>query len=279
MSVQKLVCRRKSMSNIRLFLPVAALIGASLLGSRTAGTSGGYLETNLSANARTETDSNPVVLITDLAADDPNLVNPWGIAESSGSPFWVSDNNQGVSTLYRVPGANNTPVSINPLVVSIPSPLDPLGADGTPTGAVFNLDLAGQGFKISGVDKNNNAATAAAIFLFATEDGTIVGWNPGINPAGFDPNKAGTYGIIAVDNSANPTAADGAVYKGLAMATDATTGKTLLYAANFRAGTVEVYDTSFNLVTPSFTDPKLPSGYAPFNIVLAGGELFVTYAV
>ncbi len=138
------------MSNIRLYLPVAALIGASLLGSTTAGTSGGYLETNLSANARTETDSNPVVLITDLAADvpnlidtngilhgaavvDPNLVNPWGIAESSGSPFWVS-----------------------------------------------------------GVDKNNNAATAAAIFLFATEDGTIVGWNPGINPAGFDPNKAGT---------------------------------------------------------------------------------------
>ncbi len=284
------------MSNIRLYLPVAALIGASLLGSRTAGTSGGYLETNLSANARTETDSNPVVLITDLAADvpnlidrngilhgaavvDPNLVNPWGVAESSGSPFWVADNNEGVSTLYRVPGANNTPISINPLVVSTPSPLDPLGADGTPTGSVFNLDLAGQGFKISGVDKNNNAATAAAIFLFATEDGTIVGWNPGINPAGFDPNKAGTYGIIAVDNSANPTAADGAVYKGLAMATDATTGKTLLYATNFRAGTVEVYDTSFNLVTPSFTDPKLPSGYAPFNIVLAGGELFVTYAV
>ena len=287
------------MSNIRLYLAVAALIGALLLGSTTADTSGAYLETGLAANGQTETDSNPVVLITDLAADvpnlidrngivhgaavvDPNLVNPWGVAESSGSPFWVADNNEGVSTLYRVPGANNTPISINPLVVSTPSPLDPLGADGTPTGSVFNQDLAGQGFKISGVDKNNNAATAAAIFLFATEDGTIIGWNPGINPAGFDPNKAGTYGIIAVDNSANPTAADGAVYKGLAMATDATTGKTLLYAANFRAGTVEVYDTSFNLVTPSpnaFTDPKLPSGYAPFNVVLAGNVLYVTYAV
>ncbi len=210
------------MSNIRLYLPVAALIGASLLGSRTAGTSGGYLETNLSANARTETDSNPVVLITDLAADvpnlidtngilhgaavvDPNLVNPWGIAESSGSPFWVSDNNQGVSTLYRVPGANNTPVSINPLVVSIPSPSDLLNPKGAPTGAVFNLDLAGQGFKISGVDKNNNAATAAAIFLFATEDGTIVGWNPGINPAGFDPNKAGTGTRASILRVLTPT--------------------------------------------------------------------------
>ncbi len=281
------------MSNIRLYLAAAGVIGAMLLGSTD------YLETNLTANAQTETDGNPVVLITDLAANvpnlidsngilqgaavvDPNLVNPWGIAESSGSPFWVADNNQGVSTLYSVPGANNTPISINALVVSIPSPSDLLNPKGAPTGAVFNLDLAKQGFKISGVDKNNNTAIAAAIFLFATEDGTIIGWNPGINPPGFDPAKAGTYGIIAVDNSANPTAADGAVYKGLAMATDTTTGNTFLYATNFRAGTVEVYDPSFTLVTPSpnaFSDPKLKSGYAPFNIVPANGELFVTYAM
>ena len=287
------------MRNIRLYLAAAGLIGASLLGSTTASTSGGYLETNLAAKGQTETGSNPVVLITDLVADvanlidrngilqgaaviDPNLVNPWGITESAASPFWVADNNQGVSTLYRVPGANNTPASVVPLVVSIPSPSDPLNPKGAPTGAVFNLGLAGQGFKISGVDQHNNAATAAAIFLFATENGTIVGWNPGINPPGFDPNKAGTYGIVAVDNSTNPTAADGAVYKGLAMATDTTTGKTFLYATNFRAGTVEVYDPSFTLVTPSsnaFTDPKLKSGYAPFNIIPANGELFVTYAV
>ncbi len=284
------------MSNIRLYLAVAALIGALLLGSTTADTSEAYLETGLVANGQNQTDSNPVVLITDLAADvpnltdtngivhgaavvDPKLVNPWGVAESSGSPFWVADNNGGVSTIYRVPGANNTPVSINPLVVSIPSPLDPLGADGTPTGSVFNQDLAGQGFKIS-----DNTHTAPAIFLFATEDGTIVGWNPGVDPSGkFDgPNGSSIHGIIAVDNSANPTAADGAVYKGLAMAKDAVSGNTFLYATNFRAGTVEVYDTSFNLVTPSsnaFTDPKLKSGYAPFNIVLANGELFVTYAM
>src|SRR5215470_13259986 len=80
------------------------------------------------------------VLQTNLVSDlpgvaqhtDPNLVNPWGISESSGSPFWVSDNNAGVSTLYNVPGANNTPVSINGLVVSIPAPGDPTGASGTP---------------------------------------------------------------------------------------------------------------------------------------------------
>src|SRR5260370_11504894 len=122
-------------------------------------------------------------------------------------------------------------------------------------------------------------ATAAAVFLYATEYVTIGGWNPGINPPGFDPAKGGTYGIIAVDNSANPNAADGAVYKGLAMATDATTGKTFLYATNFRAGTVEVYDASFKPVSPSpnaFAEPKFKSGYSPFNIVLANCELLVT---
>ena len=69
--------------------------------------------------------------------------------------------------------------------------------------------------------------------------------------SGFIANRAGTYGIVAVDNSANPTAADGAVYKGLAIATDAG-GATFLYATNFRAGTVEVYGADFN---PSLSLP------------------------
>src|SRR6516165_4898258 len=97
-------------------------------------------------------------LVSDLpgvaAVTDPNLVNPWGISESGGSPFWISDNNAGVSTLYSVPGANSTPVSINSLVVSIPTPVDPLGNSGTPTGTVFNTDggKAG-GFMLNGFDK------------------------------------------------------------------------------------------------------------------------------
>src|SRR4029077_8679804 len=121
------------------------------------------------------------VLQTNLVSDlpggarvlDPNLVHPRGIWESGPSPFWISDNNAGVSTLYQVPGANNTPVSINPLVVSIPTPGDPFGASGAPTGTVFNTDGGTLGgFQVSGVDKNGNPITAPAIFLFATEDGT-----------------------------------------------------------------------------------------------------------
>src|SRR6266852_2776682 len=59
---------------------------------------------------------------------DPNLVNPWGMASSSTSPFWVSENGTGVSTLYNGAG-EPFPVG-SPLVVTIP--------DGTPTGQVFN---------------------------------------------------------------------------------------------------------------------------------------------
>ena len=244
------------------------------------------------------------VLQTNLVSDlpgvaqvqDPNLVNPWGISESSGSPFWISDNNAGVSTLYNVPGTNNTPVSINSLVVSIPTPGDPLGSTGTPTGTVFNTDSGAMGgFQVSGVDKNGNPISAPAIFLFATEDGTLVGWNPAVNPVGFDPTKAGTYGIIAVDNSGNnftnpdPNQQTGAVYKGLTIATSATpiiagdpNSTALLYASNFRAGTIDVYDAAFHKVTSlpagAFTDPNLPKGFAPFNVQVLNNQLYVTYA-
>src|ERR1700737_3875306 len=93
------------------------------------------------------------VLQTNLVSDlpgvaqhlDPNLVNPWGISESPTSPFWVADNNAGVSTLYNTLGVPQS------LVVSIPTPGDPTGASGTPTGTVFNTTMATKtpGFSIT----------------------------------------------------------------------------------------------------------------------------------
>jgi uncharacterized protein (TIGR03118 family) len=109
-----------------------------------------------------------------------------------------------------------------------------------------------------------------AAFLFATEDGTISGWNPG----------AGTQSIIAVDEANNPAAGDeamgvGAVYKGLAIGQGANGPQ--LFAANFRHGSVDVFDQNFNMVN-SFTDPNLPQGFAPFNVQVLDGKLFVTFA-
>jgi uncharacterized protein (TIGR03118 family) len=269
------------MNKLYRFLALATLFSVSLV----VAAQNGFVETDLVVNKQvngvpTLTDGNGIVHIAKFY--DPNLVNPWGVGTSSGSPFWISDNNAGVATLYNTAG---TPQA---LVVSIPGPGDPLHASGTPTGLVFNI-ASGQGaFKVSGVNKSGMPASAPAIFLFSTEDGTILGWNPGVNPPGFDPAKAGTYAIIAVDNSANPTAANGAVYKGLAIATDTTVtpNVTRLYVSNFRAGTVEAYGADFkpaSLPSDAFVDPTLQRGYAPFNIaplnINGATKLFVTYAV
>ncbi len=212
---------------------------------------GAYLQTNL---------------VSDIAGmaptTDPSLLNPWGLAYGPKSPFWVSDNNAGVSTLYTGQGVK-IPLTSNPSQgVDIPSP-DGNPTGGTPTGVVFN---GGGGFNVT-----ENGKTGSSVFIFATEDGTIAGWAPSV-----DFNNA----VIAVDNSANPTAGDGAVYKGLAIATDSA-GDRLIYATNFRAGTVDVFNSSFTPVTVSggFKDPNIPAGYAPFGIQELGGNIYVTYAV
>ena len=199
-------------------------------------------------------------LVSDLATLKPvtvdtNLVNPWGLAASPNGPWWVSDNNAGVSTLYD----GNTAAKI-PLTVTIPSPSAPAG--GTPTGVVFNASTAD--FLVSGPG-------TAAHFIFATEDGTIAAWNSGSNA------------VIKVDDSSVPSATDGAVYKGLA--TGSIGAANYLYATNFRAGTVDVFDGSFHqvrlgsgAVSGGFTDRRIPRGFAPFGIANIGGDLFVTYA-
>jgi uncharacterized protein (TIGR03118 family) len=219
-------------------------------------------------------------LISDIpglaATTDGRFLNPWGITAGPTSPFWISQNNDGSTTIVSGTG---TPSATR---FTIPIPGDPLGSAGTPTGTVFNIDQADKAFMVS-----NGTTSAPAIFLFATEDGTILGWNPTVNPVGSDPAKAGSFVTLAVDNSGNnftepdPLKQTGAVYKGLAIATDAG-GRTLLYAANFRSGKIDVFDTNFKPVTTlpagAFTDPQLPQGFAPFNVQELDGKIYVTYA-
>ncbi len=197
---------------------------------------------------------------------DPNLLNPWGLSHGPTTPWWVSDNGAGVSTLYDGNGTpvNPLPPGTPPLVVTIPPPAgSPAGTTATPTGNVFN--------GTSGFVVTEGSASGPSRFIFATEDGTISGWNPSVDK---------THAILEVDRS---TVGAGAVYKGLAIASLAS--GTFIYATNFRFGTVEMFDSSFNLVG-SFTDPKLANTcplpnqcYAPFGIQNIGGKLFVTFAL
>jgi uncharacterized protein (TIGR03118 family) len=207
---------------------------------------------------------------------DPDLKNPWGITfrppagVTPGSPFWISDNNAGVSTLYNGLGA---PIAALPNV-TIPAPSAPTG--GTPTGIVFNLFAGSGAFVIPGTG-------APALFIFDTEDGTIVAWNAAIPdpdvPAEVPPDVVPADDAkIVVDNSAGggPT---GAVYKGLALGV--VSAQPFLYASNFRSGKIDVFDSTFAPATLSgnFSDPNLPKGYAPFGVQNIGGNLYVTYAV
>jgi uncharacterized protein (TIGR03118 family) len=244
---------------------LTAVLIVSYLGTSAAVKTGGYVETDLVANKPGLIDKNRIT--HNVQITDDNLVNPWGVAESSTSPFWVSDNGTGVATLYSVTANSDGSQVVQkfppssqggPLVVRIPLPDG--SCCGAPTGVVFNPT---QEFKIPGTN-------FPATFIFATEDGTIVGWNRNVD---------GTNGIILIDHSSVPNPANGAVYKGLAIATDA--GGARLYVTNFRSGIVEMYDGNFLGLTspPAFVDERLPDSYAPFNIALINGELFVTYAV
>ena len=240
----KVISAKKS--RVRVAFVAAAVLFIGISSRVLAATELLYQQTNLTSNQ-------PGV----APNTDPNLQNAWGVTFlpasvfPGGSPFWISDNNSGLSTLYDKSGM---PVA-SP--VNIPSPSADTG--GTPTGIVANLTLftSSPGFQ-------------GDIFIFDTEDGTIVGWTT-------PPGTFNTQAVVKVDNSAS-----GAVYKGLALASDSA-GAEHLYATNFNSGNIDVFDStnySPNAVLSSkFKDPSPPRGYAPFGIELFGAShLWIAYA-
>jgi len=208
----------------RRILIAAALVAvaaAALAAATPAAERNAYVQHNLVSDGSAPADHT-----------DSHLVNAWGLTSLPGSPWWVADNQTNVSTLY---GADGTPRS---LVVSVPN---------NPTGAVSNT---GSSFVVG---------SGPALFLFATEEGKLLGWNMSL----------GTTAQVVADKTG-----EGAVFKGLAIAGDR------LYATDFHNGKVDVFDGSFGDVnTPgAFVDPSIPAGYAPFGIQNINGNIFVTYA-
>jgi uncharacterized protein (TIGR03118 family) len=182
---------------------------------------------------------------------DTHLVNGWGIALSqTGGAFWVSSNGEGLSTLYTG-DVNGSTFKKAALEVTIPN-------DGAPTGQVFNTTA--NDFRVS-----NGTTSAKPLFIFASETGTVTGWAPSVAPA--------TSAHLGY------TAPDGAVYKGLALASNA--AGNFLFATDFHNAKIDVLDTHYNIahLDGSFTDPNMEPGYAPFNIALINGKLYVTYAL
>lgn len=232
--------------NLRSFYATTLLVALLLVAAPAAQAEGHfYKQHNLVSDGSVPADHT-----------DPNLVNAWGIVFNPFGPVWVADNGSGVSTLYD--GTGN-PI---PLVVGIPSPTNPNGG-GNPTGIVFN---GSGGFTVS-----SGTASGPSRFIFATEDGVIAGWAPNVNQ---------TLVIRVIPHADTPVTSTTPVYKGLALSAGG--NGSLLYAADFHNNKIDVFDSTFKLVTTlpagAFTDLKIPAGFAPFGIQAINGDIYVSYA-
>jgi uncharacterized protein (TIGR03118 family) len=170
---------------------------------------------------------------------DTLLQNAWGLDYGPNLPFWVSDENNGWSTLYNGAGV---PQSLQVIVPSASG-----SGSGSPTGLVYN---GSSEFQIE---------SWTSLFLFATLDGTIQGWSH------FEPSRT----LIGVNNSKNK-----ASYTGLAI-TSKTSGN-FIYAADTFNNKVDVYNGTFAFVK-SFRDSTIPKGFVVSGIRDIKGKLYVSY--
>lgn len=221
-----------------------ASLAAMLVGSPAQGAAQPVVETNLVTDNQAFLASQG---FTPAATEDQSLINPWGLSFGPTSPFWISNQGAGNTTLYNGLGAKQ------PLTVTIPGPGNPTG----PTGQVFNPT---SDFALPTGGK--------ALFLFANLNGTISGWNS-------------AQGTNAVPVAGTPPGPNGpsSIYTGLALGNSG--GQNYLYAANDLTGHIDVFNSSFapTTLTGNFTDPTLPAGLVPFNDAVIDGKLWVTYAI
>ena len=174
---------------------------------------------------------------------DANLKDGWGLAISPSGLIKVNAEKVGVSGVYTLDG------NIVSVPTFIPGSATSDGGKSRPTGHVFNVT---SDFKLP----NGNPA----LFISASGDGSIAGWN------------VGNTAIRMIDN------APGASYVGVTIASFA--GSNYLYAANFAENKIDVYNSNWEKILEQapFNDPDLPAGYSPFNIQTIDGMLYVTYA-
>ena len=212
------------------------LLGMGLISSLSAPAFAQYTVTNLVSNQNAN-GANPA---------DPNLVNAWGITSGALTPFWVSDNGTGKSTLYNGLGQKQKLTVTTPAVGGSTAP-------GTPTGVIFNTT--------TDFDVTKNHVTASPLFIFATADGTIRGWSPKVD---------GTTALLGADRSGV-----GASYTSLAIANDGT--ENLIYAAdNSSNREIDVFRSDYSLKM-SFSDPEIQSKMTPYGMRLINGKLWVTF--
>ncbi len=196
---------------------------------------------------------------------DSHLVNAWGLTALQPSPFWISDNGTGFSTLYDGAGNNQG------LFVAIPaSPNSSANTPGTPTGTVANNSVFTNPTNFV-FTSTGTGQSAPALFIFATLDGTISAW-------GFNSpvDNAGNSQATLVADQAMGQVPPGATYTGLAIATNKK-GLTFLFAADGGPNRdIDVFSSDFSHLG-SFNDPAIPKGFTSYGIQAINGQIWVTF--
>jgi uncharacterized protein (TIGR03118 family) len=248
----------------------AALVGIStvclgiIVACGGGGSGGGSNQSMTAASGTTFADtalvSNKSEVVATAATIDANLQNPWGIAVAPGLPFWISDNNSNLSTLYSGAGVQETQTITGSAATGIAIPASAAGVQANPTGQIFN----GTGGFLVPTSKGQETA----LFIFDGEAGLISAW----------AQDSGATAVTAYDDGI-VNGANHAVYKGLAIGT--VSGVTYLYATDLHNNKVDVFDTNFSkpaAMQGKFVDPNLPTGFVPFGITALNGQLYVTFA-
>jgi uncharacterized protein (TIGR03118 family) len=243
-------------------------IGTGCLGIVVAcgggGGGGSSNQSMISASGATFADtalvSNKSEVVATAATIDANLQNPWGIAVAPGLPFWISDNNSNLSSLYSGAGVQETQTITGSPETGIAIPASAAGVQANPTGQIFN----GTGGFLVPTPRGQETA----LFIFDGEGGLISAW----------AQDSGATAVTAYDDGVI-NGANHAVYKGLATGT--VSGATYLYATDLHNNKVDVFDTNFSkpaAMQGKFVDPNLPAGFVPFGITALNGQLYVTFA-
>jgi uncharacterized protein (TIGR03118 family) len=253
---------------------VSASISLGLLGALTlvacggggsSGSSGSTAANPVTGQASTGFSDTALVsdkigVVATTTTIDANLSNPWGLAIAPGLPFWVSDNNSNLATLYSGGGTIQTDAVTGTTEVGIAIPASAAGVPANPTGQVYN---GGGGFLIP-----TTAGQESALFIFDGEGGTIAAW----------ANDSHATAVTAYDDGV-VNGGNHAVYKGLALGT--VNGAKFLYATDLRNNKVDVFDTNFTkpaAMQGKFIDSTMPTGFVPFGIATLNDQLYVSYA-
>ena len=206
--------------------------------------------------ARTGTTTGGAFTVVPLTANkagvapnvDPALVNSWGIVPFERM-FWIADNGSGKLSVLDGQGK--------------PSPQSGKIDIGEPITGLVATGVSPHEKTLFQMPKSHEPA----LLITVSESGKVIA----INPHARTKDK---FEVVYTSHT-------GAIYKGVTiLERTSSKGGPLILATDFHNNRVDVFNAKFELVSaPSFVASGLDTGFAPFNVMASGDEVYITYAL